>query len=216
MTSIFLLQFLSAVLFLSIIFLHLAKKNFGAAVAYGIQSSAVTLALLASFWETGDIFILLVALSTLTVKVILAPAFFITLIRRNDFRFSVSTYLNTPLTLIAISVFAALAHSERFLPLTNIVPVHHTLLSMGLSAIFISIFLIVNRKGALSQVLGVLSLENSIVAFAIFAGLEQAPLLSIGILFNLFIWLVIATVFISMLFRHFGTLDTSVMKKLKD
>jgi hydrogenase-4 component E len=214
--SIALLQFLSVVLFLSIIFLHLAKKNFGAAIAYGIQSSAVTLVLLASYWETGDILILVVALLTLIVKVILAPAFFITLIRRNDFKFLVSTYLNTPLTLITLSVFAALAHSQKLLPLTNIIPVHHALLSMGLSAIFISIFLIVNRKGAFSQVLGILSLENSIVAFAIFAGLEQAPMLSIGILFNLFIWLAIATVFISMLFRHFGTLDTSLMKKLKD
>ena len=40
--------------------------------------------------------------------------------------------------------------------------------------------------------------------------------LQIGILFNLLIWLAIATVFISMLFRHFGSLDTSLMKQLKD
>jgi len=214
--SIFVLQLSSAALLLSVIFLHLAKKNFGAAIAYGVQSFAVVLILTVSFVETGDPLILLVAALTLGVKVIVAPKFFISLIRRNDFKFSASTYLNMPLTLVALTAFIALAHSKKFLPLTDIVPAHHALLSAGLSAVFISLFLIINRRGALSQVLGVLSLENSIVAFAVFAGLEQAPVLQIGILFNLLIWIIIASIFVALLLRHFRTIDTGILEHLKD
>ena len=81
---------------------------------------------------------------------------------------------------------------------------------------FLSLFLIINRKSALSQIVGILSLENSIVAFAIFAGLEQSLSLQIGILFDISVWLIIATVFMSMMYTHFGSLDVTDMKKLKD
>lgn len=196
--------------------MHLAKKNFGAVMAYGIQSLAITLILLNSFFETNNIPLLFVIGVTLMVKVILAPIFFAKLIQKHTLTFAVNTYVNMPLTLIVISAFTTMAHSQKFLSLTNIIPAHHALLSLAISAIFISLLLIVNRKDALSQTIGILSLENSIVAFGVFAGLEQSPMLQIGILFDIVIWLVIATSFISMIYRHFGSLDTSLMKHLKD
>jgi len=73
------------------------------------------------------------------------------------------------------------------------------LLLLSVATIMISLFLIINRKGALSQMLGILSLENGIVSFALFAGLEQNPGLQLGITFNILIWIIIATVFISMI-----------------
>lgn len=210
------LQFLVGAIFLSVVFLHLTKKNFGAVIAYGIQSLAVVVLLFNSYFETRNIFMLLIALVVLSVKVILAPIFFIRLIKKHDLTFSISTYLNTPTTLIIIAALTDIAHSEKLLPLTGIVPGNRILLSIALSAIFIALFLIVNRKGALLQIVSILSLENSIVAFTIFAGLEQSAALQLGILFNIFIWLTITTVFVSMIYKHFGSLDISSMKSLKD
>ena len=210
------LQFLLGVLFLSIIYLHLARKNFEAVVAYAVQSSAITVLLFASFMETNSIPLLFVVLVTLIVKAILGPVFFFRLIQKHKLTYSVSTYLNMPLALIIIAVFTAISRFQQFSPLTNIIPANHALLSLALAAIFTSLFLIINRKDAISQAIGVLSMENSIVAFAIFAGLEQSPMLQLGIVFDIFIWLIIATVFISMIYRHFGSLDTSTMKHLKD
>jgi len=213
--NILILQFLLGTIFLTLVFLHLSKKNLSAAIVYGIQSAAVIAILFNSFLETYSIYLLILILLTLVIKIILAPLFFIRLIKKHELSFSASTYLNIPLTLIVISVLTFVAHSQKLTPLTNIIPGNSTLLSMALSAIFISLFLIVNRKGALSQIIGVLSLENSIVAFAVFAGLEQSPALQAGILFNIFIWIIIATVFASMIYEHFGSHDVTSMKKLK-
>jgi len=213
--NILILQFLLGTIFLTLVFLHLSKKNLSAAIVYGIQSAAVIVILFNSFLETHSIYLLLLVLLTLVIKIILAPLFFIRLIKKHELSFSASTYLNTPLTLIVISVLTFVAHSQKLAPLTNIIPANNTLLSLALSAIFISLFLIVNRKGALSQIIGVLSLENSIVAFVVFAGLEQSPALQAGILFNIFIWIIIATVFASMIYEHFGSHDVTSMKKLK-
>jgi len=214
--NILFLQLLMGIIFLTLIFLHLTKKNFIATVAYAIQSFAIVIILLNSFFETGNIYMYVVILATLIIKVILAPLFFNRLIKKHDLVFSASTYLNTPLMLIIIAVLTFVANSRKFAPLTGIIPANQTLLSLALSSIFISLFLIVNRKGTLSQILGILSLENSIVAFIVFAGLEQSVGLQVGVIFDIFIWIIIAFMFMSMIHKHFGSQDITSMKNLKD
>lgn len=214
--DILFLQFLLEVMFLTLVFLQVTKKNSLVAVAYGIQSFVIVIFLLNSFFETGNIYLLFIVLLTLVIKVIMAPLFFIRLIRKHALSFSVSTYLNMPLTLVSIAVLTFIAYSEKFAPLTAIVPSNQELLKLALAMIFITLLLIVNRKGALSQIVGVLSLENSILAFVMFAGLEQSPGLQAGVMFNIFIWVIIATTFVSMIYKHFESLDVTSMKKLKD
>lgn len=210
------LQILLQIIFGTIIFLHLTRKNFDAALAFSLQSLAMGIIFLNSFLETGNIYLGIMVLLTIVVKVILAPRYFIQLIQKHKLTFSVTTHLNTPLTLIGIAILTFIANSQIFAPLTSIFPANQAILALAFSSIFLSIFLLINRKGALSQIIGVLSLENSIVAFIIFAGLEQSPLLQIGVIFNIFIWIVIATVFVSMIYKHFGSLDATMMNKLKD
>lgn len=210
------LQFLLQIVFLTAVFLHITKKNFGAVLAYSIQSFMIVLLLLNSFLETQNPSLLWIMAIVLVVKVILAPLFFVKLIRKNELIFSATTYLNTPLTLVVLAMLTAMAHSYKFAPLTGIIPANAGLLSLAFSTMLLSLFLIINRKSALSQIIGILSLENSIVAFAIFAGLEQSFALQVGILFDISIWLIIATSFMAMVYRHFGSLDATLMKKLKD
>lgn len=216
MTNIFLFQLLLGMIFLTIVFLHYAKKNFGVVIAYGLQSSAIVFFVIGSFFETGHVSLLFLGLLILIVKVILAPIFFARLIKKHALAHSVSTYLNMPLTLIIIAVLTAIAYSEKFSPITDMISGNEPLLRLAVAAIFLSLFLIVNRKGALSQIIGILSLENSIVAFAIFAGLEQSFSLQIGILFDILVWLIIANVFVSMIFRHFGSLNVTAMRHLRE
>lgn len=209
-------QVLLGVVFLTNIFFHITRKNFGAVLAYGIQSLAIAMILFNSFFEKDIVPLLFIALLFLIVKAFVVPIFLVRLIKKYEIKFSVSTYLSTPLTLISIATLVAIAHSEKLAPLTSIISFNRSLLSLALSAMFLSLFLIINRRGAISQIIGVLSLENSIVAFAIFAGLEQSVGLQVSIVFDIFIWFVIATALASMIYKHFGSLEVTSMKQLKD
>jgi hydrogenase-4 component E len=208
--------FLQAVVFGAAVFMHLTKKNSSVVSLYVAQSAAV--ALLLVFSALGEVSTLLVIAiaATVAVKLFIAPYFFFGLIEKHRLKFAVSTYLNTPVTLLAIAVLIGLTRTEVFQPLTYLAPGGDNLLLLDVATIMISLFLCVNRKGALSQMLGILSLENGIVSFALSAGLEQNPGLQLGITFNILIWIVIATVFISMIFRQFGSLDVTTMKKLTE
>lgn len=214
--SIFIAQLLLAIIFLTIVLLQSAKRNLAAVILYGLQSLVIVIFYVSSFIEIGSVSILYIALISLIVKVILAPILFTRLIKKHELIYSVSTYLNTPLTLIGIAALTAIAYSEKLAPLTSIVPENQSLLQLTLAAALLSLFLVVNRKGALSQIIGVLSLENSIVAFALFAGLEQSFSLQVGILFVVLVWLIIVTVFMSMMYRHFGSIDVTTMRHLRD
>jgi hydrogenase-4 component E len=209
-------QFLTTVMYMAIIYLHLARKTSGVAIAYGVQSFAVVLLLVNAYVTTKSATFLFIAILGLMVKVILAPLFIIHLIKKHELKFLISTYANIPITLIIVAVLTAAAHSKTFTPLVTIIAAHRELLSLALSALFISLFLIVNRKGAVSQIVGILSLENSIVAFGLFSVIDQSLILEIGIVFSISVWIVIATIFISMVYKHFGTLDVTQMKNLKE
>ena len=140
----------------------------------------------------------------------------IKLIKKHNLKFLLKKYVSLPVTLIIVAILTLFAHSKVFEPLVNNIPANGQFLSLALSAFFISFFLIINSKGAISQIISVLSFENSIVIFAFFAGLEQTFALQIGILFDIFIWIIVATVFISMIYKHFGSFDVTKMKELKD
>ncbi|HKQ33142.1 MAG TPA: hypothetical protein VJV40_08055 [Thermodesulfobacteriota bacterium] len=210
------LFFLETMLFASVVFMHIAKKNSGVVLLYSAQSLIIAVALFYSSLKEASVLLVSAALATFLVKVVIIPFFFSGLIKKHRLQFSVSTYLNTPLTLAALMLLTALSYSHFFGPLTILAPDKENALSLAIAMVLVSIFLIINRKGALSQMVGILSLENAIVSFAYVAGLETTAGLQIGILFDIFIWVVIATVFASMIYRHFGSLNVSELKHLKE
>lgn len=210
------LFFFETLIFLSVIFMHLSKKSASVIYLYMIQSFIVAILLFNSFVKDLSFALLFVAIIIFGIKVIIAPYFFFGLVKKHQLKFSSSTYLNGPSALIVLAVLTAITYSHLFRPLSALSPNNENSLLLAVAMMFISIFLMINRKGALSQMIGILSLENGIVSFASFAGLEQSPGLQLGILFDILVWIIIATVFTSMIFKQFGSLDVTTMRHLKE
>lgn len=195
--------------------MHLTKKNTTTVFLYLTQSLMIAFAFFLLFLKENQMSILFIILITFMVKVVVAPYFFINLIKKNRLHFAVSTYLNTPLTLIILVL--GFVFSNNFLDqFATISLVNSQSLVLAFSMMLVSLFLIINRKGALSQMIGILSLENSIVSFAFIAGLETSVGAQLGILFDMTVWIIIAAIFASMIYRHFGTLNVSAMRQLKE
>ncbi len=203
-------------LFASVVFLHFARKSVELIFLYAAQSLIIVVALLFSSLKETSALLIAVTVLTFLVKVILVPYLSLRLTRRYKMQFSIKTYLNIPMTMIVLALLTAFAYSSLFKPLTILIDSNANALLLAIGMIFISIFLIVNRKGVLSQIFGVLSLENAIISFAYLAGLETMPGLQLGILFDILVWVIIATVFSTMIFLHFGSQDTSTMQHLKE
>lgn len=212
------LLFISTVtVYVASVWMHLAKKNSAVVNLYVLQSTAVSVSLTLVAIREQSLVILAIAAIVAGLKMIVVPRVFYQIISRHKLTFLVSSYLNGPLTLLAIAVITVgvinkLAQPLLFLDQTgdpHAVP-------LLLAAMAVSLFLVINRKGAISQIMGILSLENSITAIAVLAGLEQSPTFQVGILFEILIWVIIAGTFLSLMYRHFGDLDTSVLRELRE
>ena len=106
----------------TIIFLHLTRKNFDAALAFSLQSLVIAIIFFNSFLETGNIYLGIMVLLTIVVKVVLAPRYFIKLIQKHKLTFSVTTHLNTPLTLIIIAILTFVAQFSDVRPFDRYFP----------------------------------------------------------------------------------------------
>lgn len=205
---------LDLIAFLATIALHLVKTNRNLIRLYLVQSFIVTAFL---FWigvSESDQGLILVALLTCLIKVVVAPIFFSRLVRRYGTRFTANNYLSTPFTLLVLMGLVLFSYSRVFVPLGALLPEAFGVLPLNLSIVLVSIFLLINRRGAFSQMIGVLSLENGILLLASFIGIRQPVALEMGIVFDIVIWMIIAQVFISMIYRQFGSLNVDKMKRL--
>ena len=203
------------IIFISIILMNLVKKNADLVTLYVIESLALVGMLAGDGVREGGGELIIVTLIVLIIKVIFAPYFFYRFLRHSRLSILTSTYLNVPFTLTLLLTVIFFANSALVEPLKNILMKEDPLPMMLVSSIIMSIVILINRKGTLSQIIGILSLENTVVAFGFFLGQTQTLLIEIGILFNIVVWIVIATVFIELVYQQLGSVEVTGLNKLK-
>ena len=209
--------FLDAFAFLLAILMHLTRRNANLVRLYLIQSFALTAILLLLGISAGEKSLLAMALLTLFVKVIVAPIFFFRVLRKiPGAEMSATNYLSTPQTLLVVMALVILSYSKIIVPLGASTPEMLGLFSLNMSLVLVSIFLLINRRGIFTQIVGILCLENSIVFLSTIVGVRQPVGLEIGMLFDIGLWIVVAMVFIAMIHTQFGTLSTTPLRKLTE
>jgi len=203
------LTIFAAAVYLPALAMNIARKNSTLVLLYIIQSIAVAGALLALSYDAGAAGLLYAALLTIAVKAVMAPAFLLRLIKRYDARFSTASYLNMPLSLLALSAVTAFSYSSVF----SVIPIFNRSPSTPLliASIFSVLFLMVNRRGAIADIVGVLAFENGVVLLAAFLGVEHSFALEFAITFDIAVWIAIASAFLTMMYRHYGAIETAIL-----
>ncbi|MEI6533099.1 MAG: hypothetical protein WCO06_04625 [Candidatus Roizmanbacteria bacterium] len=206
---------LEGLLFTTIIFMNLVRKNRYQVVLYFIQSMALVGLLFSEGIERNSLELKAVAVLVCALKVVFAPYFFYRSAKNSRLNLMTTTYLNIPMTLSAIVLIIFFCNSTIFEPLQVFSIYGPKISTMLFSSIFLSIFILINRKGALSQIIGILSVENSIVALGFFMGLNQTLAIEVGILFDVLVWIVLAIFFIEIIYKHLGSVNVTDLNKLK-
>ncbi len=201
----------AAAVFATTLFMNLARKNTSVVMLYLLQSLALTLGLLLLARSTGAEGLLFAATLTLAVKVIMAPTFLLRMIRKYDGHFSAPSYLNVPLSLLALAVITTFVY-------VFVAPALSHYGASGISVLFASIFgtlfLMINRRGAVAEVVGILSLENSVVLLAAVLGVEHSFALEFAIAFDIAVWIAIGSGLLGMIYRQYGALDTATLQMI--
>ena len=199
----------AAIAFFLALLMNLVRKNTTLVTLYLLQSVVTAFALIILAYSEGALGLLFAGLLTLAVKAVMAPAFLMRMIRQYSAHFSAASYLSAPLSVLALAIMTAFAYSFVASSLRGFSD------SPGIpllfAAIFGVLFLMVNRRGALAAVVGILALENGIILLAAFLDLHHSFGLEFAIAFDIAVWIAIAVTFLAMMHRQFGAVDTATL-----
>lgn len=203
------------IIFLSVVYMNVVKKNATLIVTYQIQSLAVVALLCFYTYQEKSIESAIVTLCVFVVKALIAPKIFFRTVRQNLPFFSASTYLSVPLTLGGLLLLTLFSQSDIFTPLVSFITPIAQLQMLLIGSLLLSIFLLINQKGILSHIIGILSLENSVFAIGYFLSIRQSAALEIGMLFDVFFWVIVSSIMIRMIATHHGQVDIGQLQELK-
>jgi len=204
----------SAVLIFGLVLLWRRRSNTHIS-AFSAQSVALaaTIALVAYF--SGDTQLYAVAAILLVLKGVAIPL----LLRRMDRRFGaqreLEPYLNTATSLLLGGLLALLAYViTRPLATLSQLPTRAAMpLAMGL--IFVSLFVIISRKKALTQIIGFLVLENGIALLAVLGTYGIPLILELGVFLDALMGFLVMQIFVYQIHETFESIDVDQLTGLR-
>jgi hydrogenase-4 component E len=188
--------------------------------AFGVQSFllASIAATIAYFNHAPHIYF--VAVLTLVVKAILLPVFLERLVMKIEIRQEIEPFVNIPLSVIIAGLLTLLAYvvAESFhRPEEAIGPASlgHNTLAVAIALFLIGFFMMVNRRKALTQVLGLLSLENGILLAGISLTYGMPLIVEVGIFFDVLVAALLLAILIYRIRETFDSMDVSRLSRLR-
>jgi hydrogenase-4 component E len=89
-------------------------------------------------------------------------------------------------------------------------------LALSLAVVLIGMFIMISRKKAITQVIGLLVMENGLFMAALSLSYGMPLIVELGVFFDIMVAVLIMGVFVFRINRTFETLDTSFLRRLRD
>jgi hydrogenase-4 component E len=192
------------------------RKGIGAYIsAYQWQSwlLAALTALIGYFG--GDRQLYFVACALLLLKGIAIPALLRTMQRRVGIQPQIAPYVNTQTSLLIAGLLVVFAYVlARPWMLVSTLPTREGL-PVAMAILFVSLFILVSRRKAITQVIGFLMLENAIALLAA-VGTHGVPLLvEIGVFLDALMGFLVMQIFVYHIHETFDSIDVDQLTRLK-
>jgi len=164
--------------------------------------------------------ILVAAILTLLVKAVLVPLLLERLVDRIGIRQEIEPFINVPLsvvicgglTLVGYLVAESFYHPEQA---GGPEALGHNTLAVAISLFLIGFFVMINRRKALTQVLGLLSLENGLFLAAISLTYGMPLIVELGVFFDVLVAVMVLGILVFRIRESFESMDVSRMRRLR-
>jgi hydrogenase-4 component E len=152
---------------------------------------------------------------TLALKTILIPAIFSRMIQRLGIRKEVESYINIPFTLLlAVLLIFVSFYSTGGRKIIRLVSFGE-FIPLAISTVFFGMLMMTSRKKALTQVIGLLLMENGLFLMAVTITFGMPLLVELGIFFDILVGVLIMGVFVFKIRDAFEGIDADDMTVLK-
>lgn len=199
----------------------LVRRSFvGWLSAYRYQSIVLAAVTTLIAYTTGVWEIYPAAALTLAIKAEIIPRVLVWATRniKGEFKVETNPYVSFRLSLLISAVLVVLSYglTEQILANSNLDKVSVTYIPVSISLFFIGLFVMVSRRMALSQVVGLLILENGLFLFTTALTPGVSLMIEIGILLDIMVGVMISSILLFRITQTFDTLDIGNLEKLRD
>jgi hydrogenase-4 component E len=188
---------------------------------FGVQSFllAAIAATIAFFNQANHIYV--AAVLTLILKAIALPIILERLVDKVGIKQEIEPLINVPLsvlisgalTLVGYVVGASFYHPEE--GAVTAAALGHNALAVAISLFLIGFFMMLNRRTALTQVLGLLCMENGLFLAATSLTYGMPLVVEFGIFFDVLVAVMVMGILVYRIGEAFESIDVSKMRRLR-
>jgi hydrogenase-4 component E len=204
----------SVFLFLTVILLAVARRISTTVLLFALQSAVITADVVATAFQEKLPDIYIVGFLVFVIKVVVIPRAFFVLTRRlkavRDVK--ASTTPTESVFIVAAIIYLSYAAVRSY---GGTVHGSDDALAAAISLILTGSFLMVSRKKALMQMLGLLVLENGIFLAALITTFGMPLVIESGIFFDILMGLLLMGIFAFRISDTFDHLDVSKLRRLR-
>jgi hydrogenase-4 component E len=164
---------------------------------------------------SGDWRLYWVAAVLVLLKGLAIPRLLGTMQRRFAVQSEIKPYVNTETSLLIAGLLVLFAYvlARPWMALTTLAT--REALPLAMALLFVSLFIIVSRKKAITQVIGFLMLENAIALLAA-VGTYGVPLLvELGVFLDALMGFLVMQIFLYQIHETFDTIDVEQLSRLR-
>jgi len=152
---------------------------------------------------------------TLTVKGIVLPWVLYRLVKKDAVSRVVLLSIGLVPSILIGVLLVGLTYSYVVPVLLKEIQVGSQLLSAALSNVLLGCFFMISRRSALSQLLGVIVMENGLYLCGVAVTGGMPLIIELGIFFDLLVGVLVMGIMTDQIREAFDTLDTKLLNKLK-
>jgi hydrogenase-4 component E len=168
---------------------------------------------IAYFHNAGHVY--LVAVLTILGKVTFLPWLLARQVRRIQIKQEIEPLLNAPASMLLCGGFTLLGYIVAR-PFTSLERLGNNTLAVAVTLVLTGFFLMFNRRTAITQVLGLLTVENGVMLAAVALTTYGMPLVvELGIFFDVLVGVMILGILVYRIRETFASMDTSKLSQLK-
>ncbi|HVC27325.1 MAG TPA: hypothetical protein VND40_04115 [Nitrososphaerales archaeon] len=188
--------------------------------AYRYQSIILAGSTAVIAYETGYWEIYAAAILTLVIKAVVIPRLLVSVTEsvKDEFKIEANPYVSIRLSLLISALLVALSYGliHETLVSTSLGVYALTYLPVSLSLFFVGLFVMVSRRMALNQVVGLLIIENGLFLFTTALTQGVSLIIEVGILADILVGVMISALLLLRMSQTFDSFDMASLENLKD
>ncbi|MBY0578468.1 MAG: formate hydrogenlyase [Burkholderiales bacterium] len=153
------------------------------------------------------------ALLTFALKVVILPLILYRLIKRLNVEWDVETLLNIPSTML-VGIAIVIVSFNLALPISHLAgTITRSTIGIAMACVLLSLLMMITRSKAISQVIGFLSMENSLFFAATSTTYGMPMVVELGVALDVLVGVLILGVFFFQIREKFESLDLKHLEK---